>query len=601
MNFVSLCQTVYKQHSYCKFVATPERTEEQSSVHASIDDEDQHLISRNASATMQSESNEGGVQFIEYAEEPITEIEDETTSRVGSGQASPRIAVSPDLATIREETPTPPLSTTPTPRNMAADYKTPPGSAERLAVIKEVPRRVESPLIPQSDPEDNPQDIATPLASKPSPKPAGGRVSEAVQRLEALFEPASTLEKEEVNSSPIEDILSRTPGPQPKQDPIPALDAPDQGTEATAEITPPSDEQTPSKREDKVCTPGSRPSRAQHVVRSSRPSTLKKASTTIRKSSVQASARVSSQHLTLTPIKSDAASKVKQRSAIAALHTPPPVAKSDKPATKANFQLPGEAIAAKLKLQREERLKRDSVEEQKKREFKARPITRPLKPVEVKTTAASRARISLAGTGGAGSSQRDARQSLAGTLSKRSSVSHVRASMTSNSGLARQSAKSNVATSAKAQIKASKTPRPSENDPKVSAASGKAKDKTHTSSKMTSPGTTEPLQPRASTSGEATKSATAPPVRRPVVEKGKQVFNRDKVDKEERDKALQAKMDATRKARAEAAERGRLASREWAEKKKAAAGCKSVEGGAVSGGGEQVDENVAVKDDGVVD
>lgn len=49
---------------------------------------------------------------------------------------------------------------------------------------------------------------------------------------------------------------------------------------------------------------------------------------------------------------------------------------------------------------------------------------------------------------------------------------------------------------------------------------------------------------------------------------GKEVFARNKVEKEKLEKERKEKEEATRKARAEAAERGRQASREWAEKKK---------------------------------
>lgn len=56
--------------------------------------------------------------------------------------------------------------------------------------------------------------------------------------------------------------------------------------------------------------------------------------------------------------------------------TPPPPAKSAKAPTKSTFTLPGEAVAAKLKAAREERLKREE-EELRKRKFS--PI--PLRPV----------------------------------------------------------------------------------------------------------------------------------------------------------------------------------------------------------------------------
>ncbi|MBE7180840.1 MAG: hypothetical protein INR71_06465, partial [Terriglobus roseus] len=75
--------------------------------------------------------------------------------------------------------------------------------------------------------------------------------------------------------------------------------------------------------------------------------------------------------------------------------TPPPPAKSSKAPTRPTFALPGEAVAAKLKAAREERLKREEEEAQRRREFKARPVRNSMGPVAVKTTASSRARESL--------------------------------------------------------------------------------------------------------------------------------------------------------------------------------------------------------------
>lgn len=69
--------------------------------------------------------------------------------------------------------------------------------------------------------------------------------------------------------------------------------------------------------------------------------------------------------------------------------------KSTKPPTRANFELPGDAVARKLKEQREERLKREEEETPKPRAFKARPVRLSHAP-EVKLTAATKARLSMA-------------------------------------------------------------------------------------------------------------------------------------------------------------------------------------------------------------
>jgi hypothetical protein len=51
-------------------------------------------------------------------------------------------------------------------------------------------------------------------------------------------------------------------------------------------------------------------------------------------------------------------------------------------------------------------------------------------------------------------------------------------------------------------------------------------------------------------------------------QRAKEIFGRDKAEKEEREREKKEKEDAAKKARAQAAERGRQASREWAEKQK---------------------------------
>ncbi len=63
-----------------------------------------------------------------------------------------------------------------------------------------------------------------------------------------------------------------------------------------------------------------------------------------------------------------------------------------------------------------------------------------------------------------------------------------------------------------------------------------------------------------------TKSATT--ARTGKMAKGKEVFSRGKLAEEELQKQKRDKEAAAKKARAEAAERGRLASREWAEKQR---------------------------------
>lgn len=74
----------------------------------------------------------------------------------------------------------------------------------------------------------------------------------------------------------------------------------------------------------------------------------------------------------------------------------PKAVKSSKPLTRSNFELPGDAVARKLKEQRESRRKQQEDDAPpEKRGFKARPVLLSRAPV-VKGTATSKARMSLA-------------------------------------------------------------------------------------------------------------------------------------------------------------------------------------------------------------
>ncbi|KAI5203669.1 hypothetical protein E4T39_04086 [Aureobasidium subglaciale] len=190
-----------------------------------------------------------------------------------------------------------------------------------------------------------------------------------------------------------------------------------------------------------------------------------------------------------------------------ATYIPPPAPKSTKPVTKATFQLSSDAFAAKTKAQREDRLKREKEEEEKrevarKSGFKARPVPKAREPAVVRMNAASRARIPSGETNGItrATSVRDGTSTAA---SKRLSSFHPAASS--------------------------------------SAAA---------------------LPLRAATSFQKRQSMAA------FVSKGKEVFGRAVATKEKEDKEKKEKEEAAKKARAEAAEKGRQASRDWAAKKK---------------------------------
>ncbi|KAF2677283.1 hypothetical protein K458DRAFT_424143 [Lentithecium fluviatile CBS 122367] len=195
----------------------------------------------------------------------------------------------------------------------------------------------------------------------------------------------------------------------------------------------------------------------------------------------------------------------------------PPRPKSTKAPTVANFQLPGEAVAAKLKAQKEERLKREEeAEAAKKAAFKTRPApVRMLVPAPVRHTSASKARESLM------SKENIAGITIAPPPQRSASINAgKRSSMVLSRTISTSSANSS-----------------------------------NRNSMILNP-------------GPVVKSTVTPADAAAQKVKGKQVFNRDKMEKEARERERREKEEAAKRARAEAAERGRIASREWAEKQR---------------------------------
>ncbi|KAL9602229.1 MAG: hypothetical protein Q9219_001953 [cf. Caloplaca sp. 3 TL-2023] len=224
---------------------------------------------------------------------------------------------------------------------------------------------------------------------------------------------------------------------------------------------------------------------------------------------------------------------------ISSVHKAPFVpAKSTKRPTRSNFELPGEAVARKFKEAREERMKREEEEKAKKPAFKARPVRLSQAPV-VKLTAASRARISMAKG-----------ESPLATVAKDS---------TPTSGISPDPCAAVVSSAGKRPSTLSKckasAPAPANSSARVVRG---------------------PSNPSASTKAITAKPITQSSLRQSVSAtdaaqlkaKGREVFNRGRMEQDERDRMRKEKEEAAKKARAEAAERGRIASREWAEKQK---------------------------------
>lgn len=219
-------------------------------------------------------------------------------------------------------------------------------------------------------------------------------------------------------------------------------------------------------------------------------------------------------------------------------------AKSTKPPTRSTFTLPGEVIAQKLKLQREERVKREEDENAKKTTFKARPAPARLSMAPtVKMTVSSKARMSLAqGEKLGGDVGRKTSGPVIRPAGRISSVSSIKAN------IAGSTATSTVAMKRRSTL---------------SVLSSNKRSPSTTASTSTT------RKPSISTSNTlSSRISVLPAEGKTVSAKGKEVFNRGKVEVEDRERAKKEKEEMARVARREAAERGRVASREWAERMK---------------------------------
>ena len=207
--------------------------------------------------------------------------------------------------------------------------------------------------------------------------------------------------------------------------------------------------------------------------------------------------------------------------------------KSTKPPTQASFELSGEAVARKLKEKREERMKnyQDTEVAATKRDFKSRTLRMSQPPLS-KPTTTSKARISLA---------------LEETLKDSASKNGARpgsgikgtGQIVSPDTAKRLSTLSNAERTPKTTTKVSARP-------SVTGTIASGMSTTTSSQRITNNGKTSYQTLR-----------------------GKEVFERNKIVKSELEKQRKEKEEAAKKARAEAAERGRIASRQWAEKQKA--------------------------------
>ena len=208
--------------------------------------------------------------------------------------------------------------------------------------------------------------------------------------------------------------------------------------------------------------------------------------------------------------------------------------KSSKPTTKSSFELPGEAVARRLKEQREERQKREEQAPTKTVQPKPRTLQKGQAP-EVKMTATARARLSLAQNGA--------------TAARKPSIAPAGTPKPGPQATKRQISSKVAITAASAPTK-----------PRVPVSA-------NTSVKRGSPMRSSIVSRQLSTSSQSRAATEGDLVNQKM--RGREVFARPQQMLKAKEDEKKAKEEAAKKARIEAAERGRLASREWAEKQKA--------------------------------
>ncbi|KAF2471632.1 uncharacterized protein BDR25DRAFT_313564 [Lindgomyces ingoldianus] len=375
----------------------------------------------------------------------------------------------------------------------------------------------------------------------------------AVPAVEVIAEPEpKTLTSEKPCEGEATPVTSRSPSRSPSKSPakvpmrleesIEAIDALEEAIEQVGKAIPvfdhEADEKSPRKaRFDAVPTPNmcaAKVSKTPTAPKSLKPTTsnVSKGATSRPSISRSASTRVAPPKNADVKVRKGSGEVVdylasKRRPISMSFPVPPPPPKSVKPPTKSTFHLPGEAVAAKLKAQKEERLKREEDEAVKKAAFKARPApARKNVPAPVRQTAASKARENLM-NGKPTASEKESKMDGASIPLKRTN------SINSGKRL------STTITSSRLTFTTSTSSSPSSNR----------------NSTIVNPG---PVTKSTVTAADAVAQRL----------KAREIFNRDKLEKERRENERREKEEAAKRARAEAAERGRIASREWAEKQR---------------------------------
>ncbi|EEY17288.1 predicted protein [Verticillium alfalfae VaMs.102] len=201
----------------------------------------------------------------------------------------------------------------------------------------------------------------------------------------------------------------------------------------------------------------------------------------------------------------------------------PQRSRSIKAPTRPNFELPGEAISRRKREQREKELREQEEAEKKRREFRAQPVrVNPAASTFPRATAASRARRVKAGAG-----------------------------VEENAPLARSTSVTTASTALKRMSM-------------VSGGTVGVRRARHSAGSGTSSGTSSGMSSGMSSRRSA---VSVEEVQRQRL-RGKVIYEQDNCYVEERERERREREASAKRAREEAAERSRQASRAWAEKQK---------------------------------
>ena len=387
--------------------------------------------------------------------------------------------------------------------------------------------------------EDGASDVVVSEPSRPV-----SRIEDSVEALDKLEEEIEALTR----VAHLERVLSPEAATRSKTTPMKRATSVRAGTNSASRNKPPP---TPARDEEKATAGGSSTSPARKVPRPASllppkpPAKSSKAPTVstfelpgeavARRLKEQREQR-RSQHISS-----------EQAAALAAAYSPSkPHFKSSKPPTRPTFELPGEAISRKKREDREAKLRAQEEEERKRREFKARPVRSSLVPGSVpRETLTSLARqksrhLTDPSTDSAAST------TITPVSQKRQSILGTAAFSRPTPSRGRDPSTSEGAPSPAARATSSIST--------ASARSSGSSGKRSTATQTPAPGAGTPLTPEAAAAQKA---------------RGREVFARDNSYTAEREREKREREAATRAAREAAAERSRGLSRLWAERQRA--------------------------------